>query len=101
MPRESIKEEVLDFIKRRFPYDVDWNRGNCYWFALILRERFFSNFDIFYQAKKGHFVAGDGSEFFDYFGTVDDIIEDPPIHFNRILLEDPVWAERLIRDCVK
>ena len=33
-------QEVMEFIQRRFPKDSNWTNGNCYYFALILSDRF-------------------------------------------------------------
>ena len=33
-------DEVLEFIRRRFLQDCHWRDGNCYYFALILKDRF-------------------------------------------------------------
>ena len=37
-------DEVIEFIKRRFPTDSNWLSGNCYYFAKILQERFGVNY---------------------------------------------------------
>ena len=57
----SIDNQVLDFIHKRFPNatnsDANWLHGNCYYFAIILKDRFPENSDIYYDVTNGHFVC--------------------------------------------
>ena len=95
------KTLILDFIQRRWPdYEINmasnWTSGNCYWFAVILVTRF-SELDIYYDPIEGHFVAGDGINFYDINGEYKSE--------NLLLLEDIknndyAHYERLIRDCI-
>lgn len=32
--------KIEEFINRRFPNDCNWLSGNCYYFAIILKDRF-------------------------------------------------------------
>ena len=50
------KNEVLEFTHRRFPVDCHWLDGNCYFFALILLDRFPIG-KILYDVIDGHFVC--------------------------------------------
>ena len=59
---------VLEFIKRRFPTDCNWTNGNCYYFALILSDRF--NGTIYYDVIEGHFICKIEENYYDYFGIV-------------------------------
>ena len=93
-----VISEVLDFIDRRFKNtDANWNNGNCYWFAKILTERF-KELKIYYIPSEGHFVAGDGKYYFDYNGLITNIYKF--VSLDSILQTDPLWYERLMRDCV-
>lgn len=94
---DEKEREILDFIQRRFPKDGDWTTGNCYWFAVILGNRFF--LEKYYQPKKGHFVAGDGHRFYDWTGRVGDAEDDIPILYDEMWDTDRTWAARLFRDC--
>lgn len=91
-----MKKEILEFISRRFKIDANWLNGNCYWFAYILISRF-PSLKIYYEPVIGHFVAGDGENFYDWTGEV---------HYTNLISlyeiekEDPLWYGRLIRDCV-
>lgn len=63
------QNEILKFIKKRFPYDCNWLSGNCYYFALILHNRF-SNSEIYYDDIKGHFITKIQEQFYDWTGLV-------------------------------
>ena len=91
--------EILKFIEHRWPYDSHWLDGNCYWFAAILKSRF-PFLEIYYLPIVGHFVCGDAESnlFFDWSGQV--ILEEEPIKFETIQKEDPLWYDRIVRDCI-
>lgn len=94
---EEMENEILDFINRRWK---DKNQsmfdGNCYWFARILKMRFFF-LDIFYLPVEGHFVAGYNGKYFDAKGKV--LTTDPIIPLQEIEETDFNWYDRLMRDC--
>ena len=92
-----MEEKIKEFIGRRFPIDCDWTTGNCYWFALILSEQF--GLDIYYLPIPGHFVAGNGSEFFDYHGKYE-IGDEPIILLGELKRLDPLQAKRLEDNCM-
>lgn len=92
-----LSEEILDFVVRRFPIDCHWLDGNCYWFAVILAERF--NLDIYYNPIDGHFMAGNKDYVWDFLGH-------PFLNNNYLLLDDikkndESWYVRLERDCMR
>lgn len=64
---EVFQEEVLEFIHRRFPHDSNWTSGNCYYFALILKDRFGGK--MIYEPIDGHFLVQIGDVCFDYNGV--------------------------------
>ena len=91
------RNEVLNFIKRRFPIDCDWTTGNCYYFAVILKARFPKGI-IYYDPVDGHFLFGYKGEMYDYKGKN---------HNTRYLVEWDKYDEydknqkiRIIRDCI-
>ena len=91
------KNEVEEFINRRFTVDCNWTTGNCYWFAKILADRFWLK--IYYLPIEGHFVAGDGQLFFDFNGEY--IVKDEPIlNFDELETFDKLQYDRLVRDCI-
>ena len=92
-----MEQEVLDFIKRRWRKDANWTDGNCYWFARILCDRF-DQLDIYYLPVDGHFVAGDGEQFYDFNGVV--CTDEKIILFEKIKETDSLWYEHIVRDCV-
>lgn len=89
--------EILRFIKSRFNIDCNWTTGNCYYFALILKDRFSGK--IFYDVINGHFLTLIGSEYYDFTGKVN--IEDKVLiewdNFDEYDLEQ---KKRIIRDCL-
>ena len=90
------ENEVVEFIRRRFKSDSNWLDGNCYYFAVILCERF-TIFNIYYAPVAGHFVAGYNGEFYDWRGKYD---EEIPVLLSDIEKEDPAWYRIIVRDCV-
>lgn len=93
-----MEDIILNFIRRRFSKDCNWLNGNCYWFAHILCERF-PDLDIYYEPIEGHFYAGDGNLFYDWFGAHAHKPDDKRIKLSVIHTKDPLWYARLIRDC--
>lgn len=91
-----MRAEILEFIARRFGNDCHWLDGNCYYFAVILCERF-PIFNIYYAPVAGHFVAGYNGEFYDWRGKYD---EEIPVLLSDIEKEDPAWYRIIVRDCV-
>lgn len=89
---------ILDFIHRRFHEDNHWVNGNCYWAAWILCEQF-PELSMYYCAHVGHFVAGDGTVFFDGHGQYvpETVHEVYPL--STIKEIDSTWYSRLMRDC--
>lgn len=92
-----MREDILEFISRRFKDNCHWLDGNCYFFAVILCERF-KNLKIYYAPVEGHFVAGDGDLFYDWRGIYKN---ENPILLEDIQKSDPLWYNILVRDCIK
>ena len=88
-------QEVLDFIKRRFPIDCRWLDGNCYYFALLLQMRFGGN--IYYDYLIGHFYLKFNCENYDYGGIYKPQSEIP---LDELKEKDPTWYNRLVNDCI-
>ena len=89
--------DVLDFIKRRFKKDCDWTNGNCYYFAIILRDRF-PDGDIFYDVIDGHFLFKYKDEFYDWTGIINP--DGYLVKWNEFDGYDSLLKQRIIRDCV-
>ena len=90
-------DNVIEFISRRFPIDSNWTDGNCYYFALILKDRF--NGEIFYDVIYGHFFVRIGNHYYDYNGLVD-IKERKLVNWKNFDEYDSSQKNRIIRDCL-
>ena len=92
------KYRVKEFINRRFPKDSNWMNGNCFYFALILSKRFHG--EIWYDQIDGHFLSKIAGYFYDYEGVPKEETKGM-ISLNDIRLQDKLFYDRLMRDCVK
>lgn len=90
-------DRVLEFIKRRFPNDSNWLNGNCYYFALILVDRFYG--DVYYDLIAGHFVAKIDGAFYDYSGKY--MPSEAIVYWNDYQENDYTHANRIYEACVK
>ena len=94
---EEIQDEVLEFITRRWECcDANWMNGNCYWFAFILCERF-KYLKLYYEYVIGHFLAGANGCYYDWNGKYVEI--DHIIPFDELKEKDPIWANRILKNC--
>lgn len=95
-----MKEEIKDFINRRFSEDCHWLDGNCYYFAMILKTRF-PHLEIVYLPVRGHFMASDGKYCYDYLGAWHkNDVNETILSFEDIKITDPIWFNRIVRDCM-
>lgn len=94
-----MHNQIQDFIKRRFAKDCDWQNGNCYYFAQILKIRF-PELCIYYLPVRGHFVAKYEDTFYDSGGVVSLLENENPIEWKVLGQEDPLLAIRVMRDCI-
>ena len=97
-----MKEQIEEFIKRRFPIDCNWMNGNCYHFAVILNNVF--GLPIYYLPIEGHFVVVEKTEnktyYYDYLGQHE--LGDKPIDsWEELHIGEPLWIQRIYEDCVK
>ena len=92
-----MKEEVLEFIKRRFKNDCNWLDGNCYYFSLILKDRFPMG-DIYYDIIWGHFCLKINEDFFDFNGIY---TPTKVIKWENFDEYDSLLKQLIIRDCIK
>lgn len=90
-------DEVLDFIKRRFPDDCNWLNGNCYYFAQILKIRFPHGI-IFYDVINGHFIFQYNSKYYDLPGEIHP--DGHLVEWDKFDRYDSLQKQRIIRDCV-
>lgn len=90
-------DEILDFIKRRFPNDCNWLNGNCYYFAQVLKTRFPQGV-IFYDVINGHFIFQHHSKYYDWSGEIQS--NEFLIEWDKFDEYDSLQKQRVIRDCV-
>ena len=98
-----MKDEVLEFIQRRFPMDCSWLNGNCFFFAKILNTRFSGK--IYYDTINGHFIFyrtcidKNLNGYYDYSGRINPI-ETNLVEWDCYNDVDHFHCERIIRDCI-
>lgn len=92
-----MENKVLEFIRRRFPNDCHWLDGNCYYFAMILRERF--DGVIMYDVIRGHFVTKIDGFLYDWHGIVDES-DGKFIEWYRFNEYDSLQLERVVEGCI-
>lgn len=90
-------ERILDFIGRRFPEDIRWTDGNCYFFSLILRDVFGGR--ILYDSTYGHFLTEIGGELYDHRGLYQRKGGESLTEWGLLKEEDSTHWERIRRDC--
>ena len=92
----NIQDEVLEFIHRRFPTDYNWKSGNCYFFAVILHEKYKCS-TIYYDVIDGHFCVKIGDKYYDWEGVY---YPAAPIEWDNFDEYDSLLKQRIIRDCI-
>lgn len=95
-----MKDEVLEFIQRRFNKDCNWIDGNCYYFTVILKNRFPEG-KIYYDIVWGHFVFKYKNKYYDWTGVLGlDEFLDYLIEWDKFNEYDSLRRERVVRDCI-
>ena len=89
---------VEEFIKRRFSTNCGWLDSNCYYFALILNDRF-SGGAIYYDVTYGHFVFGLDGHYYDWCGEVTP--KGKLVKWEEILKCDCDARQRIIEGCLR
>lgn len=100
-----MREQVIEFIYRRFPDDCHWTDGNCYYFACILKARFEEG-EIWYDVVDGHFVFKLEDLFFDWNGTcmqyeIDERLKEHLYKWSDLKQIDEKLYKRIVRDVVR
>lgn len=88
---DACLADVLKFIDAFSDMKEHYLSGKCYWFAVILRERFGGR--IFYNQIDNHWACLIGGHLFDASGEIDQtgfeqwpgIIKDDTPYYNRLL----------------
>lgn len=97
-----MEEQILEFIKRRFPVDCNWMNGNCYFFAQILASRFGG--DVVYDPIDGHFLfLTYANELYDWTGRREysDEQKRKMVLWSEYSIIDPLHHEHIWRDCIE
>lgn len=77
----------------------DWNTGNCYWAATLLKNRFGG--ELYYDVVVGHFVVGfDDGKFYDFGGEYIPAESKNMVAWGKFEDYDPLRYERIKRDCI-
>lgn len=94
--------EVLCFInrfKQSNPSAMEeaFTRGNCYWFAFILKKRF-PDGELVYDPVDGHFACRIGDHIYDITGEVDPVGFMPWVLYCKREYSD---ARRIRKQCIR
>ena len=91
------QNEILEFISRRFQKDCEWVTGNCYYFSLILKDRFPEGL-IYYDVINGHFIFEYEDYYYDWTGNI--IPNGYLVEWDRFDEYDSNQKQVIIRDCI-
>ena len=89
--------EIQEFIQRRFQSDCNWLSGNCYYFSLILKDRF-PDGNIYYDVIDGHFVFKYQERYYDWSGEIHP--ECYLVEWDKFDEYDSLQKQVIIRDCI-
>lgn len=90
-------DNVVDFINRRFKNDCDWISGNCYYFSVILKNRFPEG-KIFYDVINGHFIFLYNDKYYDWTGNITP--NGYLVEWEKFEKYDYIQKNIIIRDCL-
>lgn len=93
----NIKQEIIEFIYRRFKIDCNWLDGNCYYFAVILKDRFPSGL-IYYDVISGHFVFKYENSYYDWTGEISP--SKVVVEWNKFDEYDSLCKKRVVDGCI-
>lgn len=92
------EQEILQFISRFDRAQECFMDGCCYWFAVILKERFCGS--IVYDPIYGHFLCEIDGDMYDVTGHANVDHSGQFYYWDGYLLQDPLHAASIYRDCV-
>lgn len=91
-----MEKEILDFNKRFI--DNNWVSGNCYYYAVILKERFGGK--IYYDCIAGHFIVEINGKFYDFNGEYTPTNLKCVILWSKFNKYDSLQKKRIIKNCI-
>ena len=92
-----MENKVLEFINRRFKDDCKWLDGNCYYFTVILKDRFPKG-KIYYDVIYGHFVFEYYRTYYDWTGVVKQL--GYLVEWDKFDEYDSIQKERVVKGCI-
>ncbi len=90
-------DSIVEFISRRFSNDCSWISGNCYYFSIILKDRF-PNGIIYYDVINGHFIFKYNDNFYDWTGKINP--DGYLVEWDQFDKYDSLQRQRIILDCI-
>lgn len=92
-------EKFIEKFKFKYKQELEYifSYGNCYYFAVILKERF--NGEIYYLPITNHFICKIDKNYYDITGKAK--FNEPVIKWSTYIEEEPKDAKRIIRDCIE
>jgi hypothetical protein len=92
----TMDEQIREFA-RRFG-NVDWNNGNCYYFASLLNARYGGG--LYYDTIAGHFVCRIYGKYYDCDGEYTPIKSECVIKWTRFKQYDELQYIRIVNGCI-
>lgn len=93
--------KIIDFITHFSNFGTEvidcFTKGNCYWFARILQERFSGT--IMYNPVDGHFATEIDGDLYDITGRIDKV--SGPWEIFDLFHMDNLQFLRIFRQCVR
>ncbi len=91
-------EEFIENFKFMYKLELEqvFTEGNCYYFAVILRERFKGC--IYYLPIENHFLCKINEEYYDITGKVKPV--ESPVDWEELEQQDEAHYKRIERDCI-
>ena len=89
--------EYIDVINRRFAKNGKWDSENCYYFSVILKDRFPGG-DIYYDVINGHFSYEYNGIHYDHTGAF--IPDGYLVRWDDFDEYDSIQKARIVRDCI-
>ena len=89
--------EILEFINRRFSVNCNWLDKNCYYFSLILKDRFPEG-SVYYDVINAHFIFKYKNEYYDWTGLVEP--NGVLVKWDEFNEYDYRQKQVIIRDCI-